>query len=177
MPPARRPPAKRSSKLPAPQRSGRDERLVARIPSEEKSLLQRAAERSGQSLSAYVIAKARVAAIADLEEAGEVVLAARDQQLFVRLLLDPPKANARLLAALASADARFQSGIVSAPGRSSSMVAARSRTTRSGGFLLRKRDARPLSERTGEPGYQEEGGHRFPWPGVLIPWRLSGTTA
>ena len=105
MPPARRPPAKRSSKSPAPQRSGRDERFVARIPSEEKSLLQRAAERSGQSLSAYVIEKARVAAIADLEEAGEVVLAARDQQLFVSLLLDPPKANARLRAALASAAA------------------------------------------------------------------------
>ena len=104
MPPARRPPAKRSSKLPAPQRAGRDERLVARIPSEEKSLLQRAAERSGQSLSAYVIEKARVAAIADLEEAGEVVLAARDQQLFASLLLDPPKANGRLRATLAAAE-------------------------------------------------------------------------
>jgi uncharacterized protein (DUF1778 family) len=103
MQPARRPPSKRSSKPPVSQRSGRDERLVARIPGEEKALLQRAAERRGQSLSAYVIEKARVAAIADLEEAGEVVLAARDQQLFVSLLLDPPKANARLRAALASA--------------------------------------------------------------------------
>ena len=110
MQPARRLSAKSSPKSPAPKRLGRDERFVARIPSEEKSLLQRAAERKGQSLSAYVIEKARVAAIADLEEAGEVVLAAKDQQLFVSLLLHPPKANARLRAAIASAAAHAKRG-------------------------------------------------------------------
>ncbi|MHB8838168.1 MAG: type II toxin-antitoxin system TacA family antitoxin [Gemmatimonadaceae bacterium] len=90
---------------PRSDRPGRDERLTARIPSEEKSLLQRAAERRGQTLSAYVLEKARVAAVADLEEAGEAVLATKDRQLFVNLLVDPPKANARLRAAIKSAEA------------------------------------------------------------------------
>jgi uncharacterized protein (DUF1778 family) len=103
MRPARRRPAKSPKSL-ALQSTRRAERLVVRIASEEKALLRRAAERRGQSLSAYVIEKARVAAIADLEEAGEVVLAARDQQLFASLLLDPPKANGRLRATLAAAE-------------------------------------------------------------------------
>ena len=46
----------------------------------------------------------RAERLADLEEAGEVVLAARDQQLFASLLLDPPKANGRLRATLAAAE-------------------------------------------------------------------------
>ena len=88
----------------------RDERFTARLPHAEKSLLQRAAERRGQTLSAYVFDKARHAAIAELEEAGEMVFASADQQFFVRLLLEPPKPNTRLRraihAAVSAADPR-----------------------------------------------------------------------
>lgn len=86
--------------------SGRDERFTARIARDEKSLLQRAAERRGQTLSAYVFEKAKSAAIAELEAAGEIVLAPADQDLFVQLLLAPPRANARLRRALKAAERR-----------------------------------------------------------------------
>jgi len=88
----------------------RDERFTARLPHSEKSLLQRAAERRGQTLSAYVFEKARSAAIAELEEAGEIVLAQTDQQFFVQLLLDPPKANARLRKAIRAAESASSAG-------------------------------------------------------------------
>jgi uncharacterized protein (DUF1778 family) len=100
----RRSAAKPAKKDPSPRRASRDERFVARIPSDEKALLQRAAERRGQSLSAYVIEKAKVAAVTELEEAGELVLTRRDQRMFASLLLDPPRATDRLRAAIASAE-------------------------------------------------------------------------
>ena len=81
---------------PATRSAARDERFTARLSHDEKSLLQRAAERRGQTLSAYVFEKARSAALVELEEAGEIVLAPAAQQEFVRLLLDPPRPNARL---------------------------------------------------------------------------------
>ena len=88
----------------------RDERFTARLPHAEKSLLQRAAERRGQTLSAYVFDKARHAAIAELEEAGEFVFAPADQQLFVRLLLAPPKPNTRLRRAIQAAERAVEPG-------------------------------------------------------------------
>ena len=104
--PARRRPAKPAAHPRPPKRSSaRDGRFTARLPHGEKSLLQRAAERRGQTLSAYVFEKARVAAIAELEEAGELVLARPDQLAFVRLVLDPPPANARLRRAIKASQA------------------------------------------------------------------------
>jgi len=72
--------------------------------------LQRAAERRGQSLSAYVFENARRAAVAELEEAGEIVLAPNDQRHFVELALDPPKPNARLRRAIRSANLAAERG-------------------------------------------------------------------
>jgi uncharacterized protein (DUF1778 family) len=90
--------------------AGRDERFTARLPHSEKSLLQRAAEYRGQTLSAYVFENARRAAIADLEEAGEIALAASDQQRFVQLLLEPPKPNAHLRRAIQAAESAAERG-------------------------------------------------------------------
>lgn len=81
-----------------------DERFTARLPRAEKSLLQRAAQRSGMSLSAYVFAKARSAAVGELEEAGEIILVPSEQQRFVQLLLNPPKPTSYLLRALKAAE-------------------------------------------------------------------------
>lgn len=111
MRPARRHSAKPSAKTESRKRSvTRDERFTARLPHTEKSLLQRAAERRGQTLSAYVFEKARHAAIAELEEAGEIVLAPVDQQHFVHLLLEPPKPNARLRRAIRAAESAAEPG-------------------------------------------------------------------
>ncbi len=82
----------------------RDERFTARLPRAEKALLQRAAERRGLSLSAYVFGKARHAAIAELEEAGEIILAPTEQRRFVDLLLDAPPPTLHLLRALQAAE-------------------------------------------------------------------------
>jgi len=106
MKPARRTQKRPPAKTRATVRTGaRDERFTARLARTEKLLLQRAAEHRGQTLSAYVFEKARRAAIADLEEAGEIVLGTPDQQHFVQLVLHPPKANARLRSAILASDA------------------------------------------------------------------------
>ena len=101
----RRPSIPRQAKATAPaESSARDERFTARLPRAEKSLLQRAAQRRGMSLSAYVFAKARSAAVEELEEAGEIILAPTGQQRFVQLLLNPPKPTPHLLRALKAAE-------------------------------------------------------------------------
>jgi uncharacterized protein (DUF1778 family) len=72
------------------------ERLEARISAEEKQLLEEAAHRQGQTLSAFVIASAHEAAIRTLEALNVLTLLRKDQAVFVEALLNPPKANARL---------------------------------------------------------------------------------
>jgi uncharacterized protein (DUF1778 family) len=89
--------------MPMKSKPARDVRFTARLSRSEKSLLQRAAAGRGQSLSAYVFEKARAAAMADLEAAGEIVLASAEQRQFVALLLSPPPLNARMKRALAMA--------------------------------------------------------------------------
>ena len=89
--------------LAMPSTAARDVRLTVRLSRSEKTLLQRAAAGRGQTLSAYVIEKARAAAMADLEAAGEIVLSAADQRQFVELLLSPPPLNERMRRALALA--------------------------------------------------------------------------
>ena len=99
-------PKRRSAALAVPStdvRDARDVRFTARLSRSEKTLLQRAAARRGQTLSAYVFEKARAAAMAELEAAGEMVLASADQRQFVELLLSPPPLNARMRRALALA--------------------------------------------------------------------------
>ena len=84
-------------------------RFTARLAHSEKVLLQRAAAGRGQTLSAYVFEKARAAAIAELEAAGEIVLAPADQRQFVQLLLAPPTPNARLRRAILAAESVAES--------------------------------------------------------------------
>jgi uncharacterized protein (DUF1778 family) len=93
-----------------PVRQTRDVRFTARLAHSEKALLQRAAAGRGQTLSAYVFEKARAAAIAELEAAGEIVLAPADQQKFVQLLLTPPVPNARLRRAIKAAESMAARG-------------------------------------------------------------------
>lgn len=90
--------------------AARDVRFTARLAHGDKALLQRAAAGRGQTLSAYVFEKARAAAVAQLEAAGEIVLASADQRRFVQLVLAPSAPNARLRRAIQAAESAASRG-------------------------------------------------------------------
>ena len=77
------------------------ERLEMRISSDEKQLLEEAAERRGLTLTAFVLSNAHEAAVRTLETAHVIELTRDDQYRFVEMLLNPPAPSARLRAAAA----------------------------------------------------------------------------
>ena len=74
------------------------ERLEARVASEQKAFFQRAAALRGVSLTEFMVASMREAAVKTIEE-HELVLSAKDQQTLIDVLMNPPEPNAALLAA------------------------------------------------------------------------------
>ena len=74
----------------------RGARLEARISSEQKALLQQAAELSGRTLSEFVVASAQEAAARIIQEHEAIRLSRAEQIAFVSALLDPPQPSARL---------------------------------------------------------------------------------
>lgn len=70
--------------------TSRTARLEARLAPETLSLVRRAAEQQGRSVSDFVVAAARDAAERAIEEATLLRLNAEQSQRFVDLLLDPP---------------------------------------------------------------------------------------
>jgi uncharacterized protein (DUF1778 family) len=78
----------------------RRERLEARISSEQKRLLQRAAEIRGLTLTDFVISSAQEAASVAVREEEVLTLRARDREAFVRALMHPPVPNQRLRSAV-----------------------------------------------------------------------------
>lgn len=73
-----------------PKEPIRTSRLEARIDPGVLSLVKRAAELQGRSLSDFVVTAAQDAAHKTIEEAGIIRLSAEDQVRFVELLLNPP---------------------------------------------------------------------------------------
>ncbi len=73
-----------------PSETSRTARIEARIAPAELTVVRRAAEIQGRSLSDFVVAAAREAANRTIEEAHVIRLSIEDQQRFVDLLLDPP---------------------------------------------------------------------------------------
>lgn len=71
-------------------------RLEARLPSETYTLLKRAAEIEGRTLSDFVVSAAREAASRTIEKAEVLRLAVDDQKLFAATILNPPAPNAAL---------------------------------------------------------------------------------
>jgi uncharacterized protein (DUF1778 family) len=71
------------------------ERLEARIDSEQKTFFQRAAILRGVTLK---VNSMREAAVRTIQE-HELVLSANEQQIFVSMLMNPPKPNDALHAA------------------------------------------------------------------------------
>jgi uncharacterized protein (DUF1778 family) len=76
-------------------KSSQSERLEARVAPEQKILFQRAASLRGVSLKEFMVASMREAAVKAIEE-HEFVLSANEQQIFVDVLMNPPKPNEAL---------------------------------------------------------------------------------
>ena len=79
-----------------PNNRTRIERLEARITTDQKALIQRAAELEGRSVTDYVVSSVQEAAKRTLEAHDVMVLSAAESRAFVDALLDPPPINHRL---------------------------------------------------------------------------------
>lgn len=77
-------------------------RISLRIPPEEKTILLRAAALKRTDLTDFVRQHSLKAARAVIEEAERLELSARDSLRVMELLENPPKPNAKLLAAAKS---------------------------------------------------------------------------
>lgn len=67
------------------------ERLEARVTREQKQLIERAAELEGRSITDFVVASAQSAARQVIQDHEILKLTARDREVFVQALLNPPK--------------------------------------------------------------------------------------
>lgn len=76
----------------------RVERLEARVTANQKRLLKQAAEVQGRTLTEFVVGSLVDAATRVLRERDLVVLSAKDRELFVRALLNPPALDGGRLA-------------------------------------------------------------------------------
>jgi uncharacterized protein (DUF1778 family) len=81
--------------------SSRAARLEARVTTNQKTLLQRAATLSGRTLSEFVVASAEEAAAKLIRERETISLTRKEQIAFVTALLEPSPPNARLRKAAA----------------------------------------------------------------------------
>jgi uncharacterized protein (DUF1778 family) len=75
---------------------GKLERLEARLTVAQKRLLRRAARIEGRSVTDFVVNAAREAAERTIRQKELIVLSARDREVFVDAILNPPAPNARL---------------------------------------------------------------------------------
>lgn len=83
-------------------RTGRSERLNARITPDDQALLGRVASMQGVSVSTFVIQAARSRAKALLRRRRLIRLSSRDQKMLISALLSPAEPNAALARAAAS---------------------------------------------------------------------------
>jgi uncharacterized protein (DUF1778 family) len=72
------------------------ERLEARVTREQKQLIERAAEIEGRSITDFVVASAQSAARQVIRDHEILKLTARDREVFVQALLNPPKPTSKL---------------------------------------------------------------------------------
>jgi uncharacterized protein (DUF1778 family) len=77
----------------------KSERVLARVSSEQKRLLQRGAEIRGQTLTEFVVAAAQEAAMRAIVDQEVIDLSVWDSRAFAEGLVDPPPVNETLRAA------------------------------------------------------------------------------
>jgi uncharacterized protein (DUF1778 family) len=76
-------------------------RLEARISTELHSILKRAAEIQGRTMTDFIIAAVQDAAQRAIEQSGVIRLSLSDQECFASALLSPPEATPALKRAFA----------------------------------------------------------------------------
>lgn len=76
--------------------AAKPERLEARVTSEQKELIERAADLEGRSLTDFVVASVAAAAKQVIQEHEILKLAAQDRAVFLAALQNPPEPNAKL---------------------------------------------------------------------------------
>jgi uncharacterized protein (DUF1778 family) len=72
------------------------ERLEARVTREQKQLIEHAAELEGRSITDFVVASAQSAARQVIQDHEILKLTARDREVFVQALLNPPQPTDKL---------------------------------------------------------------------------------
>jgi uncharacterized protein (DUF1778 family) len=71
-------------------------RLEARVTSEQKRLIEHAAELEGRTITDFVVASVASAARQVIQDHDTLKLTARDREVFVQALMRPPAANENL---------------------------------------------------------------------------------
>lgn len=71
-----------------------------KVTAEQKELLEKAASSTGLSLSDFVLSKSLEAAWENAASHNQLVLSARDWELFVSLMENPPEPNEALKSAM-----------------------------------------------------------------------------
>lgn len=71
-------------------------RIEARVTAKQKRLFERAAKLEGVTLTDFVISSMQRAATQTIQEQAMLRLTERDQQAFVKALLNPPEPNQAL---------------------------------------------------------------------------------
>lgn len=74
-------------------------RFDARLDEDQKTLIQRAADLEGRTLTDFVLHSAKIAAERTIQERAMVILSARDTATFVDAILNPPEPGRVLRAA------------------------------------------------------------------------------
>ena len=70
--------------------TAKQERLEARVTREQKDLIEHAAELEGRSITDFIVASAQSAAKQVIQDHEVLRLTARDREVFVQALLNPP---------------------------------------------------------------------------------------
>jgi uncharacterized protein (DUF1778 family) len=74
----------------------KQERLEARVTSEQKRLIEHAAELEGRSITDFVVASVASAAKQVIQDHEVLKLTAKDREVFVQALLNPAKPAEKL---------------------------------------------------------------------------------
>lgn len=82
-----------------PAESTRTARIEARIAPEALTIVKRAAELQGRSVSDFVVAAAQEAAARTIEEAQIIRLSVEDQRAFAEAIFNPPPPSPALIRA------------------------------------------------------------------------------
>ena len=71
-------------------------RIEIRVNEETKSLIEKAASLTGETISSYILSKSLSSARKDVERMESITINNKDREMFFSLLSDPPEPNVAL---------------------------------------------------------------------------------